>query len=332
MITCTSVLLIALLAFGILHSGYIVFVAAYNMGKYNAAKSIQEWSFNSNNVKSKIETFVIGKMEDCYDDFSAEKITYEEADEKFDIAKDFTRNKGAKNKVEKLQASRTSFAKAEEYEKNGDIYNAVIEYQKVIEEDKNYGTAKEKIEKNKPSIKEEAISRMNDCVAVNDFNTGLKIVYDMGKIFPNDSDFNNYRKDFENRREAYRIQGLKDNQKVKIINAYAYYSIHRKACIIWQNNSDKVIKEATFVILQYDSNGYPVDAEYDTYKYNDVDNSYRCLADEANVAPGGTYGRGYFWDIDDKAAVIKACVQTVKFTDGTTWTNPYLKYWLEAER
>ena len=235
-----------------------------------------------------------------------------------------------------MQDSRTSFAKAEEHEKNGDTFNAVMEYLKVIEEDKNYSIAKEKIEKNKPSVKQQAISQMDNCAAVNDFNTGLKIVSDMEKIFTNDSDINNYKKDFENRKEAHRIQELKDNQKVKIINAYAYndgyYSIFRKACIVWQNNSDKVIKEANFVVLQYDSNGYPVDAEYDMYKYNNIDNSYRCSADSANVAPGGTYGRGYYWNIADKATVIKACVNTVEFIDGTTWTNPYLEYWLESER
>ena len=80
-------LLIALLVVGIFNSGYIAFTAAYNMGKYDAAKSIQGWSFNNNGVKSNIEKFVIGKTESYYDDFSAEKITYEEANEKFDIAK-----------------------------------------------------------------------------------------------------------------------------------------------------------------------------------------------------------------------------------------------------
>ena len=50
--------------------------------------------------------------ESYYDDFSAEKITYEEANEKFDIAKDFTSNKDAKNKADKLHTSRTSYAKA----------------------------------------------------------------------------------------------------------------------------------------------------------------------------------------------------------------------------
>ena len=49
----------------------------------------------------------------------------------------------------------------------------VMEYLKVIEEDKNFNSAKEKIEKNKPSVKQQAISQMDDCAAVNDFNTGI---------------------------------------------------------------------------------------------------------------------------------------------------------------
>ncbi len=87
------------------------------MGKYDAAKSIQNWSFNSDDVKSKIEKFVISKTESYYDDFSAEKITYEEANKKFDITKNFTSNSNAKKKADKLQISRTSYAKANEFEK-----------------------------------------------------------------------------------------------------------------------------------------------------------------------------------------------------------------------
>ena len=66
------------------------------MGKYDTAKNIQGWSFNNNGVKSNIEKFVISKTKSYYDDFSDEKITYEEANEKFDIAKNFTSNKDAK--------------------------------------------------------------------------------------------------------------------------------------------------------------------------------------------------------------------------------------------
>lgn len=335
-ITFSLVLLIALLVFAILNSGYIAFTAAYNMGKYDAAKSIQGWSFNSNGVKSNIEKFVINKMESYYDDFSAEKITYEEANEKFDIAKDFTSSKDVKNKADKLQTSRTSYAKAEEYEKNGDTFNAVMEYLKVIEEDKNYNTAKEKIEKNKPSVKRQAISRMDDCAAVNDFNTGLKIVSDMEKIFPNDADINNYKKDFEARKEAHRIQELKDNQKVKVLSASTfndgYYIVIRKGNAIIQNCSDKVLKKATIVFLMFDSNGYPVDADYSMYAESGVENTYRGGTGSINLQPGNTFGRGYGWDISDNATRVKACVKTAEFYDGGTWTNPYYEHWLETEK
>lgn len=335
-ITFSSVLLIALLVIGVLNSGYIAFTVAYNMGKYDVAKSIQGWSFNSNDVKSDIEKFVISKAESYYDDFSHEKITYEEAKEKFNITKEFTDNKDAKNKADRLKTSRISYEKAEGYEKDGDTYNAVLEYQKVIKEDKNYNTAKEKIENIKPVIKQQAIADMDACMAANDFDKGLKIVTNMEKIFSDDGDINRYKNDFEERKEAHRIQELKDNQKVKIIDAYAYndgyYSIFRKACIVWQNNSNKGIKDVDFVILQYDNNGYPVDAEYDMYKYNGIENSYSCSADSANVVPGGTYGQGTYWNIADKATVIKACVRKVKFVDGTTWDNPYFEYWLESEK
>lgn len=332
-ITCSSLLVIILLIIGVLNSGYIAFTMAYNMGKYDTAKSIQGWSFNSNFVKTSIEKFVISKMDDYYNDFSAEKITYDEATENFKTASDFCTNKDAKSKTDKLQTSRTAFLKAEEYEKSGDTYNAVIEYQKVIEEDKNYNTAKEQIEKNKPAVKKEAISRMDKCAAVNDFNTGLKIVSDMEKIFTNDSDINNYKKDFEVRKEAHRIQELKDSQKVKVVNAYSYndgyYYIFRKGTAVIQNCSNQVLKEYTVAFLMFDSNGYPVEVEY---SYQGDGNCQLGRAPSANVQPGATYGRGYYWDLPDHATKVKACVKSAEFYDGTTWNNPYYDHWLETEK
>ncbi len=53
----------------------------------------------------------------------------------------------------------------------------MIEYLKVIEEDKNFNSAKEKIEKNKPDLKQQAIARMNECATVNDFNTGFSNIH-----------------------------------------------------------------------------------------------------------------------------------------------------------
>ena len=112
-ITFSSLLFITLLVFGILNSGYIAFKTAYNMGKYDTAKSIQGWSFNSNVVKTDIEKFVISKMDDYYNDFYTEKITYDETIKNLKIANDFCANKDAKNKTEKLQKSRVAFSKAE---------------------------------------------------------------------------------------------------------------------------------------------------------------------------------------------------------------------------
>lgn len=335
-ITFSSALLIILLVFGILNSGYIAFTVTYNTDRFDTAKSIQGWPFNSNSVKSNIEKFVIGKTESYYDDFYAEKTTYEEATEKLDIAKNFTGNNDAKNKTDKLQTSRTSFKKAEEYKNNGDFFNAVIEYLKVIEEDKNYNAAKEKIEKSKPSVKQQAISQMDNCAAVNDFNTGLKIVSDMEKIFTDDTDINNYKKDFENRKEAHRIQELKNNQKVKVLSASTYndgyYLVFRKGRVVLQNCSDKVLKEATIVFLTFDSNGYPVDADYSMYTDSDVENTNRCGTGSINLQPGSTWGYRYSWNIAENATKVKACIKTAEFYDDEKWTNPYYEHWLKTEK
>ena len=237
-----------------------------------------------------------------------------------------------------MHISRTAFAKAEEYEKNGDIFNAVLEYFKVIEEDKNYNTAKEKIEKNKPSVKQQAISKMNDCAAVNDFNTGLKIVSDMEKIFSNDADINNYKKDFKDRKETHRIQELKNNQKLVVLSSglsiqhprwKALYPDQLTAIV--KNNSDKTVKEFSIAFLAYDANGLPVKVKRQ-YSYTDGDYEYNGRDDTANLTPGETTGYGYGWNIDEEHMAIStviACVTRATFYDGSTWTNPYYDYWID---
>ncbi len=332
-ITLSSILLIAILTFGVLNSGYIAFTTAYNMGNYDAAKSIQEWAINSDAVKADIKDFVIAQMNDYYEDFRTGKITYDEANEKFDIAIPFCNDRDAKIKATNLKNSQDSFSKAGEYEKKGDVYNATLEYLNVIEDDENYAAAQEKIKTHKPTVKQQAITQMQKCVAANDFNTGLKLVENMEKIFSNDTQINNYKKDFEARKEAHRVQQLKNNQKVKVIKAYAYndgyYTIFRKATVIVQNCSNQVIKEYTVGILQFDNNGYPVDVEY---SYQGDDNCFMGKGQSANVQPGSTYGGNRYWNIADKATKLKACVKSAEFYDGTVWTNPYYAYWLEAEK
>ena len=158
----------------------------------------------------------------------------------------------------------------------------------------------------------------------------------MEKIFSNDSDISRYKTDFENRKEAHRIQELKDNQKVKVLKAYAfndgYYYVFRKATTVIQNCTNQVLKNATIVVLQFDNNGYPVNADYSMYAESGASNSVRIGADSINVQPGGTWGSNRNASIADDATRVKACVKSAEFYDGTTWHNPYYDHWLETEK
>ncbi len=317
-ITCSSLVVIILLIIGVLNSGYIAFTMAYNMGKYDAAKNIQGWSFNSNFVKTSIEKFVISKMDDYYNDFSAEKITYDEATENFKTASDFCTNKDAKNKTEKLQTSRTAFLKAEEYEKSGDIYNATVEYLKVIEEDKTYNTAKERIEKNKPAVKQKAIIDMDACVAVNDFNNGLKIVSDMEKIFTNDSDINNYKKDFQSRKDEYQKQ-QKINELRNTIRVSRVFTGRPNSAsgvdlyMVWTNTSDKTIKYCDITVQPYNSVG-------DVVECTIRDRSYFTGRCTGPYSKGQGMSTSRYWDCAWYNSTISSAKITeisIEYMDGT---------------
>ena len=331
-ITFSSILAAILVVVFVLNSGYLFFVTTYNLGKYDMAKQSYTWSINSESVKRNIDKFLIGKMEGYYEAFRDEKITYEESIKQIEIANKIVNHTEAKTKIDMLQNSRSAFSKAQEYEKNAQLLEAILQYINVIEEDKNYSVAQERIQANKDTVKAEVIIKLDNCLAVNDFEGGLKLVSDVSKLFENDAQLNNYKVDFETRKENHRIQKLKDEQKVKVIKAYAYnggyYSIFREARVIVQNCSDSVIKEFTVGILQFDNNGYPVEVEYSIYG---EDNCYRGRADSANVLPGETYGHNTYWSIADDATQIKACVIKAEFYNGEIWYNPYYDYWKEQE-
>lgn len=277
-------------------------------------------------------------MDNYYKDFFAGKITYEEANAKYEIANRFYDSKDAKNKTDRLQTSRTAFAKAEEHKKNGAVYEAVLEYLKVIEEDKNYEQAKEQVEKHKLSIKQQAILKMDGCAAVNDFDSGLQVVSDMEKIFPDDVDINNYKKDFEDRKKAFEILELKNSQKLTVISSRlniqhsrwkALYPDQLTAMV--KNNSDQTVKTFDIAFLPYDANGFPVKVQ-SQYSYNNADYEYRGKKDIANLIPGGVSGAGYGWNIDEahlSISTVLACVISADFYDGTSWNNPYYTYWIE---
>lgn len=130
-----------------------------------------------------------------------------------------------------------------------------------------------------------------------------------------------------------KLEELKNNQKVTVQSALAYddgYSfVFRKATVVVRNNTNQVLKDYTVGILMFDNNGYPIEVRY---SFQGDENLFRGRGQSANVQPGGTYGSNQYWDIEDNATKIKACVIRAEFYDGSTWENEYFNYWLEDNK
>ena len=66
-------------------------------------------------------------------------------------------------------------------------------------------------------------------------------------------------------------------------------------------------------------------------QYNFGNTSYEFIgaSEASNIMPGETFGENYTLDENHGISKVIAIVKSVKYYDGTTWENPYYKYWIE---
>ena len=232
---------------------------------------------------------------------------------------------------------------AENYEK------AFSAFKNVVENDANYEAAQEKLQEIPALWKAKVLENADSYIIGNQYPTAISEIESYLKLFPDEevsaklslvkSKKTEFEKQEQIRKEEeakQRIINAKNAQLVTVESVSAYddgYSlVFRKASLVLKNQSDKVVKSATIVLLQFDDNGYPVDAEYSMYQYNSIPNTYCLNANSINMLPGTTWGNNNYWYIADRCTRVKACVASVDFVDGTTWNNTYLSYWLDAEK
>ena len=290
----------------------------------------------------------ISKLDAAKENYISEKTTYNDA---LEIISPYIRAKSDKitdyaadvlEDVQDLKESRDSYDSAIDFLDKKDYENAYLKLDLVTNEDSNYDKAQQLKKDNISNLKTKVLSDIDNLIASNNYSQATQKL-DFLRKYCKDSDLDtkstrisNAKKEYEAEQEEKKIQEYKDNQKLLITSASTFddgYSIIlRKARVSLKNTTNQVVRDATIVILQFDNNGYPVDAEYSMYQYGDVENSYRCGADSINLQAYGTWGANNHWNIADGATRIKACVLEAEFYDGTTWENPYFEYWIEKEK
>lgn len=102
--------------------------------------------------------------------------------------------------------------------------------------------------------------------------------------------------------------------------------------VLLKNKSNKIINKFNLSILGFDGNGNSVEIQG---KYTDVkDYEFLGSAENIKVKPNETWGGGYAWSLSSNTDLknILDCVVDVQYSDGSSWTNPLYKPWLDRHK
>lgn len=303
---------------------------------------------NNEKDKTKMINLVKDYALDIEKNFKDEKLPYGDAINKLDGLKEINiyqyEVKEARANIDKLNNSKVSFSKAEEYLKKNDYINALKEYGLVIEEDKNYKSAQNAISKNKEKYKSEVLNKVDKFAEQNEYNESIQLLNIASTILTNDNDITsklevsktkwqeilNDKKEKE-KEEAQANQLLvvdSSNIMVQSTEWKALYPDMLQAFVT--NKSDRTVKDMNIGFLAYDSNGYPLKIK-GQYSFNDANYEFLGNADNINLVSKSQFGNSVGWNLEEAHGIstLKACVKNATFYDGTTWNNPYYQYWLE---
>lgn len=239
----------------------------------------------------------------------------------------------ALEKIEKINNSTIGFNDGNKYYKSKDYGKAIISYNMVDVEDRNYEAAQAKIEEIKHIYKSDVFSRLDAMLNANKYEEALEELNTLLEI-GEDAEVSAKIDFVKAAQKKYMKEQAKKDQLVVVTDVRVFranrYSNSMAAEVIIKNNSDKVVKNANIVVASFDSNGYAVNIEYPTLYGAEYDHMLRGGMSTINLLPGESYGKNRYYDsFDNTATKAHAIVKSVDFVDGSTWENPYYEYWVE---
>lgn len=148
-------------------------------------------------------------------------------------------------------------------------------------------------------------------------------------VTPDDTEHYEYAQErIKELNEYFHNQSKLDIRKTNLISSYRSGSeYHNVIQIILKNKTDKNIVNANITIIGNDSDGNRV-----KFSNNNSENYffYGALSD-IDIKKGEVWGEKYNWSINslEKISSISVCIQSIEFTDGSTWINPIYNIWLQ---
>lgn len=143
-------------------------------------------------MKKKIEGFIKDELNKTTQNFKSNSVDYQKATtsietiKKLDLLKPEVET--TTSIINKLNDSRTSFKKGQEFIGSKNLKEGISEFKKVITDDENYGKAQELISQYTTEYKTVALKDAEQLSSSTNYDKALSVLNDALAILPNDSD------------------------------------------------------------------------------------------------------------------------------------------------
>lgn len=178
--TGIGLLLVAILIIsGAFTSPTNVIIKNLKDGKYDAAYTLFVKNYNSNGSNS-INSALKNRLDEIYTLYANGEMEYPAAATELETIKKMGVGELADSidttgkKIEKLKASKDSFTAAEKHYEKQEFGLAITAYKKVITEDSNYSTAKDKLQRATQSYRNSALSEASVFASNGDYAAGIE--------------------------------------------------------------------------------------------------------------------------------------------------------------
>ncbi|OMF13525.1 hypothetical protein BK127_19990 [Paenibacillus sp. FSL H7-0331] len=342
------VVIIAGTTFILVNNPVSKFKRAVEDNKYIEASIVFNQKIKGNlEDEKKIEGFIKDELNKTTQNFKSNSVDYQKATtsietiKKLDLLKPEVET--TTSIINKLNDSRTSFKKGQEFIGSKNLKEGISEFKKVITDDENYGKAQELISQYTTEYKTVALKDAEQLSSSTNYDKALSVLNDALAILPNDSDIsakkasygklNDEKKAIERKKKMEETKASQEVVAEKgsiVVQDSRFKSLYPDMIqIIIRNNTEKTVKNLIVSSLAFDSNGLPIKIKTQ-FSFSDASFEFVGSAPNVNIIPKATFGEKSGWNLDESHGIktVLTCVKEVEYYDGSKWTNPYYEYWL----
>lgn len=271
-------------------------------------------------------------VERAYARYLADELTYDEAVETIGpyVSSSYEAVAADAEKLlaqaEEIRDSREEYSLGYTYMIRKDYYNAVKYFSAVSKNDTDrYDRSVGYLKRCKRLYRSQAVLEYEKALGRSDIDSAKEILAHLVDIFP-EEDFGKRISDLENEQLQEKIKDAEYWQEVESSRAVTYesgyYLSSRAGKVYVHNYNDASVTTLHLDVALFDSDGMPL---------KDVNGEHiiETMFEDIEIPPGETVALTLNVPLPDDCAMIKACVDRVRYSTGQQWSNPFLAYWLD---